>query len=151
MKNKTTQRKPEKKVYLYGRSRCYDEFQNGVNRIEIQRTALTRYAIENELRNYEFIFDTGYSGLDYKRPALCQMIQEAKAGNISAVIIHDMTRIGRDILKTIHITNVLYAHGVKRVVINDIINAGRGKDILNPFAKLFDKWCESKQEKGGYL
>jgi hypothetical protein len=25
------------------------------------------------------------------------------------------------------------------------------EDILNPFAKLFDKWCESKQEKGGYL
>jgi len=88
-----------KKIYLYGRLSREDEMQGDSNSIINQRNILTRYAEDNELVPYEFIFDDGYSGADWDRPAFAKMIEEVEAGLVSTVVVKDMSRFGRDYLQ----------------------------------------------------
>ncbi len=87
-------RQPNKKNYLYGRLSHEDELA-GDSSIINQRKILTKYAEENGFIPYEFIYDDGYSGADFERPAFAKMIEEVEAGNVSTIIVKDMLRFGR--------------------------------------------------------
>ena len=74
-------RQPDKKIYLYGRLSHEDELAGDSNSIINQRKILTKYAEDKGLTPYEFIYDDGYSGVDFDRPAFAEMIEEVEDGN----------------------------------------------------------------------
>jgi len=68
------------------------------NSIENQRLLLQSFVddredIRGEVREY---IDDGYTGTNFKRPAFMQMIEEAKMGKISTILVKDLSRLGRD-------------------------------------------------------
>lgn len=78
-------RQPNKKIYLYGRLSHEDELAGDSNSIINQRKILTKYVEENGFTPYEFIYDDGYSGADFERPAFSRMIEDVEAGNVSTI------------------------------------------------------------------
>ena len=80
------------KVALYCRVASADQLS-----LDTQCNRLSSYAIGQgfESDTLQVYADNGFSGLNFDRPAFSQMEQDIKAGIIGAVIVRDMSRIGR--------------------------------------------------------
>ena len=131
-----------KKIYLYGRLSHEDEKQGDSNSIINQRNMLTKYAEEKQLVPYEFIYDDGFSGTDWTRPAFAKMIEEVEAGLVSTVVVKDMSRFGRDYLYVGMLTEILFPKmDVRLIAIHDNVDSERGYSDLMPIINMFKKMC----------
>ena len=135
-------RQPNEKInYLYGRLSHEDELQGDSNSIINQRKILTKYAEENGFTPYEFIYDDGYSGADFERPAFSRMIEDVEAGKVATVIVKDMSRFGRDYLKVGFYTEILFMEkDVRLIAVNDNVDTERGENDFTPMMNLFNEW-----------
>lgn len=86
----------EKKTAIYCRVASADQLS-----LETQKDRLCGYAADNGYDNIDFYMDNGYSGLNYDRPAFSRLEADIQAGIVEAVIVRDVTRIGRNILDTV--------------------------------------------------
>jgi len=59
----------EKYTILYGRLSQEDEREGESNSIQNQRLILTAYAEDKAFENLKFLYDDGYSGTNFNRPA----------------------------------------------------------------------------------
>lgn len=113
---------------------------------------------------YEFIYDDGFSGADFERPAFSEMIEEVEAGNVYTIIVNDMSRFGRDYLKVGFFTEVLFSEKyVRLIAVNDNIDTERGENDFAPMMNIFNEWfvrstskkiravCQTKGKSGERL
>ena len=135
-------RQPNNKInYLYGRLSHEDELVGDSNSIINQRKILTKYAEDNGFTPYEFIYDDGYSGADFERPSFSRMIEDVEAGNVSTIIVKDMSRFGRDYLKVGFYTEILFSEkDVRLIAVNDNIDTERGENDFAPMMNIFNEW-----------
>lgn len=135
-------RQPQEKInYLYGRLSHEDELNGDSNSIKNQRKILEKYAEDNGFTPYEFIFDDGYSGADFERPSFSRMIEDVEAGNVSTIIVKDLSRFGRDYLKVGFYTEILFSEkDVRLIAINDNIDTERGENDFAPLMNVFNEW-----------
>ena len=68
--------------------------------IQNQKMILQRYADEHFFLNTRFFVDDGFSGVSFEREGLQAMLREVEAGNVATVITKDLSRLGRNYLKT---------------------------------------------------
>ena len=68
---------------------------------------MEKYAKEHGFLNTRFYVDDGYSGTNFNRPGFQEMIADIEAGYVTAVIVKDMSRLGRDYLQVGYYTEVL--------------------------------------------
>lgn len=75
------------------------------------------------------------------------MIAEVEAGNVSAVIVKDMSRFGRDYLKVGFYTEVMFKEkGVRFIAINNGIDSANQQDSdFTPFLNIMNEWYASAQ------
>lgn len=64
--------------------------------IKNQKDILENFVKENNVTNYEFFIDDGYTGTDFARPEFERMKEQVKNKNIDLVIIKDLSRFGRN-------------------------------------------------------
>jgi site-specific DNA recombinase len=142
-------RQPNEKInYLYGRLSHEDELQGDSNSIINQRKILTKYAEDNSFTPYEFIYDDGFSGADFERPAFAKMIEDVEAGEVATVIVKDMSRFGRDYLKVGFYTEILFSEkDVRLIAVNDNVDTGRGENDFTPMMNLFNEWYVKNTSK----
>lgn len=71
------------------------------NSVAAQRILIRDYIQRNNLlgETAEYV-DDGYSGTNFRRPAFARMMEDAKKGEISCIIVKDFSRFGRDHLET---------------------------------------------------
>ena len=81
---------------LYCRLSSDDDLEGDSNSIKNQKLLLSDYAKENKFRNIRFYIDDGYSGSNFERPAFKRLLNNVENGEISTVIVKDMSRFGRD-------------------------------------------------------
>ena len=67
--------------------------------IKAQEEVLRQYTSEHGYDSVSVYADSGYSGLDYDRPAFMQMESDIQAGLIDTVITTDIARISRHYMK----------------------------------------------------
>ncbi len=84
---------------LYERLSRDDELQGPSNSILNQQAFLEDYAQRNGFTNVRHFTDDGVSGTTFDRDGFKAMIAEVEAGNVSTIIVKDMSRFGRDYLK----------------------------------------------------
>ena len=65
-----------------------------------QRKLIYKYAQDEGLDIKEEYVDDGYSGTNFDRPSFNRMINDIKKGNINVIITKDLSRLGRDYVKT---------------------------------------------------
>ena len=86
----------EQYTALYCRLSSDDDLEGDSNSIKNQKLLLSDYAKENKFRNTRFYIDDGYSGSNFERPAFKRLLNDVENGEISTVIVKDMSRFGRD-------------------------------------------------------
>lgn len=68
------------------------------NEILLQQKILVQYAESQGLQNLHIFSDCGFSGTNFNRPQFQRMLQEVKAGNVSALVVKDTGRLFRSYL-----------------------------------------------------
>ena len=127
---------------LYERLSRDDEQQGESNSITNQKSYLEDYALRNGFENFRHFTDDGYSGVTFDRPSFNQMVEEIKAGNVSTVIVKDLSRIGRNYLKVGFYTEVLFQEsGVRFIAVNNGVDSEKGvENDFTPFINIMNEW-----------
>ena len=89
----------EKITPLYERLSRDDELQGESNSISNQKQMLEDFARRNGLPNPTHFTDDGISGTRFDRPGFLAMMEEVEAGRVEAIVITELSRVGRDYLK----------------------------------------------------
>ena len=95
--------------------------------ISAQRRLIHSYIESNtELRQMEIreFLDDGYSGTNFDRPAIQEILQLASDGKVGCIIVKDMSRFGRNYIETgRYIEQVFPFMGIRFIAINDAFDS----------------------------
>ena len=67
-------------------------------------------------------------------------MEEVEAGRVEAIVIKDMSRLGRDYLKVGQVMEVLRQRGVRLIAINDGVDSLKGDDDFTPFRNIMNEF-----------
>ena len=131
-----------------------------------QRKILQRYVKENNLELIKEYIDDGVSGTTFNRPGFNELLQDIENKSINMVITKDLSRLGRDYIKTgEYIENYFPQKNIRYVAITDgidtyidstsnditpfkaIMNDMYAKDISKKIRSVY----KEKQKQGEYL
>ena len=101
---------------------------------------LEDYARRNGLPNPTHFTDDGVSGTRFDRPGFLAMMEEVEAGRVEAIVIKDMSRLGRDYLKVGQVMEILRQRGVRLIAINDGVDSLKGDDDFTPFRNIMNEF-----------
>jgi len=74
--------------------------------------------------------DDGWSGKNFERPAVQEMIAQARAGKIQCIVVKDLSRFGRDYLTVGNYISCVFPFlGVRFIAVNDGFDSIRPADI----------------------
>lgn len=118
------------KIALYIRLSVNDKKVES-NSIENQRLLLTKYAENMEIQNskvLEFV-DNGYSGTNFERPAMQELLELVKSYQINCIIVKDFSRFGRNIIQTGYfLEQVFPLYHVRFISINENYDSDKTKN-----------------------
>ena len=134
--------------------------------ISNQRKILQRYIKENNLTLTKEYIDDGVSGTTFNRPGFNELLKDIENKSINMVITKDLSRLGRDYIKTgEYIENYFPEKNIRYVAITDgidtyidstnnditpfkaIMNDMYAKDISKKIRSVY----KEKQKQGEYL
>ena len=150
IKYKKARTTEEQWTALYCRLSCDDDLQGDSNSIRNQKMLLKQYADEHRLRNVKFYVDDGYSGSNFDRPDFQRMIRDIDEGKVSAVIVKDMSRFGRDHILVGYYTKYYFAEAdVRFIAVYDQVDSELNPDDdITPFKnilnEMYAKDCSKK-------
>ena len=101
---------------------------------------LEDFARRNGLPNPTHFTDDGVSGTRFDRPGFLAMMEEVEAGRVEAIVIKDMSRLGRDYLKVGQVMEILRQRGVRLIAINDGVDSLKGDDDFTPFRNIMNEF-----------
>lgn len=103
------------------------------NSISNQRNLLDAYISripEFSRANVVEFCDDGWSGKNFERPAVQELLLQARQGKIQCIIVKDLSRFGRDYLTVgNYISRVFPFLGVRFIAVNDGIDSIRPSDV----------------------
>ncbi len=145
------QRQSDNKITaLYCRLSRDDELTGDSNSIVNQKAILSKYAQDNGFKNPLFFVDDGYSGANFDRPSWGELVEKIENGEVSTLIVKDMSRLGRDYLRVGLYTDVLFVEkGVRFIAINNgIDSAQQQENDFTPFLNIINEWyCRDTSKK----
>ena len=121
---------------LYERLSRDDELSGESFSIQNQKAMLEDYARRNGFPNPTHFTDDGISGTRFDRPGFTAMMEEVEAGRVEAIIVKDMSRLGRDYLKVGQVMEILRQRGVRLIAINDGVDSANGENDFTPFLNI---------------
>ena len=125
---------------LYCRLSRDDALQGESNSISNQRDMLLRHATELGYKNTDFFIDDGFSGTNFERPDWQRLMQEVDEGNVTAIIIKDMSRLGRDYLRVGLYLEQFSEQNIRLIAISDAVDTSKGVDDFTPFRNIMAEW-----------
>jgi DNA invertase Pin-like site-specific DNA recombinase len=109
---------------LYGRLSQEDELKGDSNSIQNQRMLLEKYAQENGFTNVKFLYDDGYSGTNFNRPAWSKIMKLIESGEVETLIVKDLSRLGREYLQVGYYTEIYFPQkGIRFIAVNDGVDS----------------------------
>ena len=109
---------------LYGRLSQEDELKGDSNSIQNQRMLLEKYAQENGFVNVKFLYDDGYSGTNFNRPAWSEIMKLIESSEVETLIVKDLSRLGREYLQVGYYTEIYFPQqGVRFIAVNDGVDS----------------------------
>lgn len=138
----TTDKSKNRITALYERLSRDDELAGDSNSIVNQKKMLEDYAKCNGYTDLVHFTDDGYSGGNFDRPGWKKMLRQIEDGSIGAVIVKDMSRVGRDYLQVGFYTEVFFREkGVHFVAIsNGVDSAINTSSEFAPFLNIMNEW-----------
>lgn len=110
-------------VGIYLRISLEDGDKQESNSIENQRKLIYEYLHQNNFVNIQEFIDDGATGTNFNRKGFKELLQNIENGNINTVITKDVSRIGRNYVKTgYYIEDYFVNKGVRYISILDDID-----------------------------
>lgn len=140
----------EQYTILYARLSQEDGSQGDSNSIQNQRLILEKYAKDNGFENLKFLYDDGFSGTNFQRPAWTELMALMENGEVATLIVKDMSRLGREYLEVGRLTEIAFpSYGVRFIAINDGVDSlyessNDFTPMRNWFNELYAKDCSKK-------
>ncbi|MCL2807420.1 MAG: recombinase family protein [Coriobacteriia bacterium] len=125
---------------LYMRLSRDDELKGESNSITNQRKVLTQVAAEQGyLKTKEYV-DDGVSGTTFNRPALNQMERDIEDGLIAAVIVKDLSRLGRDHIQVgLFTDSFLVENDIRFIAAHDGIDSRDGDNEFSAIRNVMNE------------
>ena len=109
--------------------------------IQNQKLILQKYADEHHFFNTRFFVDDGFSGVSFECEGLQAMLHEVEAGNVATVITKDLSRLGRNYLKTGELIEIVFPeYEVRYIAINDGVDTAREDNEFTPLRNWFNEF-----------
>ena len=139
---KTKQTGSGKITALYERLSRDDELTGDSNSIINQKKLLEDYAKSHGFTNCAHFTDDGWSGANFDRPNWKRMIESIESGEVSHVLVKDLSRVGRDYLQVGFYTEVMFReNGVRFIAIaNGVDSDKRESSEFAPFLNIMNEW-----------
>lgn len=126
---------------LYARLSSDDELQGESNSITYQKQILEEYAATNNLNNYQFYVDDGFSGTNFERPDFQRMVNDIKNGVIGTVVVKDLSRFGRNYLQVGYYTEMMFPkYDIRFISVTDNVDSNFGYNEFVPLHNLMNDW-----------
>ena len=139
---------------LYCRLSRDDGTDGDSNSIVNQKKLLKQFAKDNGFHNTKFYIDDGYTGTNFNRPGFQKMIEDVELGYISAVIVKDLSRVGRRYDMVGYYTDTYFPDmDVRFIAINDNVDSDEGENEIAPFKNIINEYYArdiSKKCKSSY-
>jgi DNA invertase Pin-like site-specific DNA recombinase len=134
----------EKITALYERLSRDDDIDGESNSIVNQKMFLEQNARDLGLRNVKHYTDDGFSGVNFNRPAVKEMLADVEKGIIGTIIVKDLSRFGRDHIMVDFYREIMFPDmNVRFIAINNQYDSSKQKtnefDYL-PFVNLMNEW-----------
>ncbi len=119
--------------------------------VENQKMILTKYVKEQGWNIYNIYVDDGYTGTDFNRPAVQQLLEDAKTGKINLIIVKDLSRFGRNYIQIgQYIDYIFPSYNIRFIALNDNVDTAN-KDTsamdMMPIVNLFNEWHSASTSK----
>lgn len=134
---------------LYERLSRDDELAGESNSISNQKSLLLSYATQHGFSNCVHYTDDGWSGGNFDRPAWKQLVGDIEEGKVAAVLVKDMSRLGREYLQTGYYTEVFFRqHNIRFIAIaNNIGSEDQNSNEFTPFLNIMNEWYLRDQSR----
>ena len=131
----------DKITALYCRLSQDDMLAGESNSITNQKSILLKYAQDSGFPNPQFYVDDGFSGTNFNRPDFIRLMNDVEAGKVGTVITKDLSRLGRDYLKTGEYIEIIFPdNDVRYIAINDNVDTFKSENELMAFKNIFNDW-----------
>lgn len=125
---------------LYCRLSRDDGMDGESNSIVNQKNLFLQKVKEKGLSDTKFYVDDGYTGTNFNRPGFQQMLSDIEMGYIYAVMVKDLSRLGRDYVSVGNYTDVYFPdHDVRFIAVNDGIDSEEGESEIAPFKNILNE------------
>jgi len=85
--------------------------------------------------------DDGWSGTSFERPSFKRMVEDIESGFIGAVLIKDLSRLGRNNALVAFYTEMFFPdNNVRLIAINDSIDTGSGDNEIMAFKSVINEY-----------
>lgn len=135
-----TKKEPIGITALYCRLSRDDGMNGNSNSVANQKHLLSQKAKEMGLPNTKYYVDDGYTGTNFNRPGFQQMLSDIEMGFVSAVMVKDLSRLGRDYVSVGNYTDSYFPdHGIRFIAVNDSIDSEKGESEIAPFKNILNE------------
>lgn len=125
---------------LYCRLSRDDGTESESNSIGNQKKLLSQKAKEMGLTDTKYYVDDGYTGTNFNRPGFQQLIDDIEIVLVSAVMVKDLSRLGRDYVSVGNYTDSYFPeHNVRFIAVNDAIDSDEGESEIAPFKNILNE------------
>ena len=113
------------KIGIYLRLSSDDSDKDESNSIINQRNMIMYYLKDyKDIKVYKEYIDDGYTGTDFNRPGIQQLIEDIYSKKINAVIVKDSSRLGRNYIKVGEFfEKIISKFDVRFISINDRVDS----------------------------
>ncbi|WP_353278848.1 recombinase family protein [Wolbachia endosymbiont (group A) of Udea olivalis] len=123
----------EVRCAIYTRKSNEDGLEQKFNSLDAQRVACEKYIKSREgwvalAKRYD---DGGYSGKNLERPAIKELFEDVKGGEVDCVVVYTLDRLSRETKDSIEVTSFFRRHRVNFVAVTQIFdnNTPMGKFV----------------------
>ncbi len=114
----------EVRCAIYTRKSNEDGLEQKFNSLDAQRVACEKYIKSREgwvvlAKRYD---DGGYSGKNLERPAIKELFEDVKGGEVDCVVVYTLDRLSRETKDSIEVTSFFRRHRVNFVAVTQIFD-----------------------------
>ena len=120
--------------------------------IENQKKMLIDYVCQQAGWNLvEVCEDDGYSGTNFDRPGIKQILDDAKSGKINLILVKDLSRFGRNYIEVgQYIDYIFPSFNIRFIALSDNVDTldrnSTAMDMM-PIVNLFNEWHAASTSK----
>lgn len=117
-----------------------DDGTEGDSNSVVIRNGSCRNTPKKTADNTRHYVDDGYTGTNFNSPGFQKLLEDIEMGYVTAVIVMDMSRLGRYYLQVGYYTDSYFPdRNIRFIAVNDCVDSDVGENELAPFRNVMNE------------